>query len=58
MTEWNADLVTAIKLLAETPTTDETPGAVWDELYDMLIATARLIAEREELGNEGHNQHR
>lgn len=52
---WDADLVAAIELLAETPMTTETPGSVLDEPFDWLITTARMIVQRETLRAGDHD---
>lgn len=46
--EPTAEFGAAMRLLAETPTTSETPGVHPDELTDALIFTARKWVERED----------
>lgn len=44
------DLLEAIKIIAETPTAGETPGAHADEAMDAFIMQARALVAREVAG--------
>lgn len=45
---FDAEFETAVRVLAETPRTDETLGSARDPLVDALVAAARTMVAREE----------